>query len=115
MARVKRGVVSRAKHKKILSLAKGYRMTKHKLIKVATEAVLHAGEYAFAGRKQRKRQFRRLWIVRINAALRAVGLKYSEFVHLLKQNNVLVDRKIWSFLAQQPTLFEQAIKSLREK
>lgn len=115
MARIKRGVITRYKHKKILGLAKGYRMTKNRLIKVATEAVLHAGEYAFAGRKQRKRQFRRLWIIRINAALRAVGLKYSEFVHLLKKNNVLVDRKIWSYLAQQPTLFLNAVKALQEK
>jgi large subunit ribosomal protein L20 len=114
MVRIKRGVITRAKHKKVLDLAKGYRMTKNRLIKVATEAVLHAGEYAFAGRKQRKRQFRRLWIIRINAALRQVGLKYSEFIHLLKKNNVLVDRKIWSYLAQQPTLFERAIKSLKE-
>ncbi|MFA6421563.1 MAG: 50S ribosomal protein L20 [Patescibacteria group bacterium] len=114
MVRIKRGVITRAKHKKVLELAKGFRMTKSRLIKVATEAVLHAGEYAFAGRKQRKRQFRRLWIIRINAALRLGGLKYSEFIHLLRKNNVLVDRKIWSYLAQQPTLFERAIKSLKE-
>ena len=98
MTRVKRGLVSRRKHKKLLGLNKGYRGTKSKLIRVAHEAALHAGEYAFAGRKDKKRDFRRLWIVRISEAVKTEGTSYSRFIADLTKNNVRVDRKILSDL-----------------
>jgi large subunit ribosomal protein L20 len=115
MTRIKRGVTSNRRHKKLLELAKGYRMSKHRLIKVATEAVLHAGEYAFAGRKHRKRQMRRLWIVRINAVLATLSLKYSQFIHLLKLKQVEVDRKIMAVMAQDTDLFTAFVKKVQEE
>lgn len=114
MARIKRGVVSHGKHKKLLELAKGYRMTRNRLIKVASEAVLHAGEYAFQGRKQRKREMRSLWIVRINAALNKLGMKYSAFIHTMKEKKVEVDRKILSVLAQNEKTFGAFVKELKK-
>jgi len=92
--RVKTGIIRRRKHKKILTQAKGYRMTRSRLIKKAKEAVLHAGEYAFAGRKLRKRDFRRLWITRINAGLSGSNLSYSQFIAGLKKAKIELDRKI---------------------
>ncbi len=96
MARAKTGKVRRKRHKKILKLAKGFRGTNNRLIKRAKEAVLHAGQYAYVGRKQRKRNFRRLWIMRINAGLTAIDadLNYSRFIHALKENNVNINRKM---------------------
>lgn len=94
MSRIKRGVTSHARHKKIFKLNKGYRMTKRRLIRVAREAALHAGEYAYMGRKLRKRDFRRLWITRINGALENLGLSYSQFISGLKKANIELDRKI---------------------
>lgn len=114
MTRVKRGVTTQKKHKKVLNLAKGYRMTKNRLYKVAKEAVLHAGEYAFAGRRQRKRQLRRLWIQQINAGLRTMGMKYSKFMHLLKKKNVLLDRKILAYFANQPKLFKSLVEQIKK-
>jgi len=98
MARVKRGVISRQKHKKILGLAKGYRGTRSKLIKTAHEAVLHADKYSFHGRKRKKRDIRRLWIVRINGALEEKGHSYSKFINGLKEKNIELDRKIMAKL-----------------
>jgi large subunit ribosomal protein L20 len=92
--RVKRGVASHAKHKKLFAANKGYRMTKRRLTRVAKEAYLHAGEYAFSGRKNRKRDFRRLWITRISETVRQNGISYSMFVNKLKAANINVDRKI---------------------
>jgi large subunit ribosomal protein L20 len=97
--RVKTGFTRKRKHKKVLKLAKGYRMTKSRLYRVAKEAVLHAGEYAFHGRKLRKRDFRTLWIQRINASLSETGLKYSRFINLLKENKIDLNRKILADLA----------------
>lgn len=114
MARIKRGVTTHKRHKKILEQAKGYRMTRHRLYKVAKEAVLHAGEYAFAGRKQRKREFRRLWIARINAALSGLNLKYSAFMHQLKVKNIQLDRKILAVLAQDRAFFTRLINKIKE-
>ncbi len=91
--RVKRGVTSKAKHNKIFKANKGYRMTNRRLISVATEAYLHAGEYAFAGRKNRKRDFRQLWITRISEAVKMRGLSYNAFIHKLKGANIELDRK----------------------
>lgn len=99
MARIKRGITTHAKHKKVLKLTKGYRMTRRRLIKVAREAALHAGEYAYRGRKQKKRDFRRLWVVRINGALANLGLSYSQFIAGLKKAKIELDRKILADLA----------------
>ena len=114
MTRVKRGVTTHHRHKKILKLAKGYRMTRHKLYKVAKEAVLHAGEYAYTGRKDRKRDMRRQWIVRLNAALQPFNIKYSHFIHLLKIKKIEIDRKILSHIAQDQTMFDRLIKKIQE-
>ncbi len=113
MPRVKTGYTRRRRHKKILKMAKGYRMTRHRLYKVAHEAILHAGQYAFAGRKLRKRQFRRLWITRLNIALRQLGTKYSEFIHKLKSKNINLNRKVLSEMAiNQPEAFKSLVKSV---
>lgn len=98
MARVKRGLVSRRKHNKLLDLTKGYRGTKSRLIRVAHEAALHAGAYAYHGRKLRKRDFRQLWITRIREAAKQEGLSYSVFIDKLKKANIELDRKILSNL-----------------
>ncbi|OGH12777.1 MAG: 50S ribosomal protein L20 [Candidatus Levybacteria bacterium RIFCSPHIGHO2_01_FULL_40_10] len=98
MARVKRGLVSHRKHKKLLDLTRGYRGTKSKLAKVAKEAALHAGEYAFAGRKNKKRDFRRLWITRIGEAVKAEGTSYSRFMAGVTKSGIKIDRKILSDL-----------------
>ncbi len=99
MTRVKRGVVARARHKKILALAKGYRGRRGNVYRIAKEAVMKAGLYAYRDRRQRKRQFRSLWIVRINAACRELGMPYSRFINGLSRANVAVDRKVLSNLA----------------
>ncbi|OGH18905.1 MAG: 50S ribosomal protein L20 [Candidatus Levybacteria bacterium RIFCSPHIGHO2_01_FULL_40_15b] len=103
MTRIKRGLVSHQKHKKLLSLTKGYRGTKRRLVKVAREAALHAGEYAFAGRKNKKRDFRRLWITRISEAAKQNGISYSRFIAGLNKNNIKIDRKILSDLVLNDT------------
>lgn len=111
--RVKTGIVRRKGHKKILRLTKGYRMTKHRLFKVAQEAALHAGQYAYAGRKQKKRQMRRLWIVRINGALAKSGISYSEFINRLKKAKIELDRKILAVLASQdPQTFQKIVEKV---
>lgn len=112
--RVKRGVATHAKHKKLLRSTKGYRMTKNRLIRVAREAYLHAGEYAFAGRKDRKRDFRRLWITRISEAVKTRGLSYSSFIHKLKQVDIKLDRKILADLVvEDPDVFEAVIEEVK--
>ncbi|MDF2530261.1 MAG: rplT [Gammaproteobacteria bacterium] len=99
MPRVKRGVVARRRHKKIMKQAKGYYGARSRTYRVAKQAVIKAGQYAYIGRKQRKRQFRALWIVRINAAARMAGLKYSTFMNGLKKANIAIDRKILADMA----------------
>jgi large subunit ribosomal protein L20 len=112
--RVTRGLTSHAKHKKIFQANKGYRMTKRRLIKVAKEAYNHAGEYAFEGRKNRKRDFRRLWILRISEAVRLQGLRYSEFIKKLKQAGITIDRKILSNLVvENPAIFQEIINKIK--
>ncbi len=114
MVRVKGGITTRRKHKKILKLAKGYWMTRHKQIKKAKEAVLHAGQYAYVGRKDKKSDFRTLWITRLNAAVRNLGMNYSHFVHLLKVKKVGLDRKILSQIAvEHPKIFEKIVESIK--
>lgn len=95
MARVKRGVIARARHKKILKQAKGYYGARSRVYRVAFQAVIKAGQYAYRDRRQRKRQFRQLWIARINAAARQNGISYSKFINGLKKASVEIDRKSW--------------------
>ena len=99
MARVKRGVVAHARHKKVLKQAKGYYGARRKVYRVAKQAVIKANQYAYRDRRQRKRQFRRLWIVRINAASRQFGLSYSRFMDGLNKAGIEVDRKVLADLA----------------
>ena len=99
MARVKRGVRAHARHKKLLKMAKGYYGARRKVYRVAKQAVTKAAQYAYIGRKQRKRQFRSLWIVRINAAARMYGLSYSRFMNGLLKANIKLDRKALADIA----------------
>jgi large subunit ribosomal protein L20 len=99
MARVKRGVTARARHKKVLKRAKGYYGARSRVYRVAKQAVIKAGQYAYRDRKQRKRQFRRLWIVRINAASRIYGISYSRLINGLTKANVAIDRKVLADIA----------------
>ena len=99
MFRVKRGVTARARHKKVLDKAKGYRGRRKNVYRIAKEAVMKAGQYAYRDRRQRKRQFRTLWIARINAAARELGLTYSRFMNGLKKAAIEVDRKVLADLA----------------
>ena|SRR3989344_496815 len=114
MARVKRGIVSRRKHNKLLSLTKGYRGTKSKLVKLTHEAALHAGAYAFHGRKLKKRNFRALWITRIGEASKKEGVSYSVLINRLKIANVAIDRKILSDLVvNDPSTFKHVVDTVK--
>ena len=99
MPRVKRGVTARARHKKIIEQAKGYRGRRGNVYRIAKEAVMKAGQYAYRDRRQRKRQFRSLWIARINAAVREQGLSYSVFMNGLKKAAIGIDRKVLADMA----------------
>jgi large subunit ribosomal protein L20 len=112
MSRVKRGVQARARHKKVLSEAKGYYGARRKVYRVAKQAVVKAGQYAYRDRRQRKRQFRALWIARINAAARENGLSYSRFINGLSKAEIEIDRKVLADLA----VFDKvAFSALAEK
>lgn len=117
MSRVKRGVTARAKHKKVIAKAKGYQGRRKNVYRVAVQAVTKAGQYAYRDRRQRKRQFRALWIARINAAARLNGLSYSRFMNGLSKASIEVDRKILAELAVNDAsafsnLADQAKKAL---
>ncbi|WP_092485899.1 50S ribosomal protein L20 [Candidatus Ichthyocystis hellenicum] len=99
MPRVKRGVISRCRHKKVLKLAKGFRGRRKSVYRVAKEAVMKAAQYAYRDRRQRKRQFRSLWIIRINAAVRELGIGYSVFMNDLKKSGIEIDRKVLADMA----------------
>ena len=99
MPRVKRGVTAHARHKKILKLAKGFRGRRKNVFRIAKQAVMKAGQYAYRDRRTRKRVFRQLWIARINAASRGLGLTYSKFMAGLKKANIEIDRKVLADLA----------------
>ncbi len=99
MARVKRGVVARARHKKVLDKAKGYYGARRKVFRVAKQAVIKAGQYAYRDRRARKREFRALWITRINAAARGHGLSYSRLINGLRRAEIEVDRKVLADIA----------------
>lgn len=120
MSRVKRSVVSRARRKKVLKQAKGYYGARSRQFKVAKQAVIKAGQYAYRDRRQRKRQFRQLWVVRINAAAREHGMSYSRFIAGLKKAAIDVDRKVLADLAIHEkdafaVLAEQAKAALAEE
>ena len=99
MPRVKRGVTARARHKKVLDLATGYRGRRKNVFRIANEAVMKAGQYAYRDRRQKKRQFRVLWIARINAAPRECGMTYSNFMNGMKKASIEIDRKVLADLA----------------
>ena len=99
MPRVKRGVTAHARHKKILKKAKGYYGARSRVLRVAKQAVTKAGQYAYRDRRQRKRQFRALWIQRINAEARVNGMSYSQFINGLKKASIAIDRKILADIA----------------
>jgi len=114
MARVKNGVVTKARHKKVLKAAKGYFGSKHRLYKTAKEQLMHSGQYAFRDRKQKKREFRKLWITRINAACRLNEISYSRFIEGLTKAGVEVNRKMLSEIAiNDPKMFSELVKTAR--
>ncbi len=113
MTRIKRGNVARKRRKKILKLAKGFRGSHSRLFRTAKQQVLKALKYSYVGRKHKKRNYRRLWIVRINAATRVFSISYSQFIYLLKKNNIAVNRKVLSQLALiDQYAFSYIIKSI---
>ncbi|CRK85707.1 50S ribosomal protein L20 [Candidatus Providencia siddallii] len=117
MSRIKRGVISHARHKKILKQAKGYYGSSSRVYRVAFQAVIKAAQYAYRDRRQRKRKFRQLWITRINAMARKNGLSYNSFINGLKQTSIKIDRKILAEIAifDKPTfvtLIEKAKKAI---
>ncbi len=112
MPRVRSGVAAKARHKKVLERARGYRGARSKTFRVANQAVNRAEQYAYRDRRQRKRQFRRLWIIRINAAARENGMNYSRFMDGLNKANIILDRKILADLAVKD---KQAFNDLAEQ
>ena len=115
MARVKNGAVTKARHKKVLKEAKGYFGSKHRLYKSAKEQLMHSGQYAFRDRKQKKRDFRKLWITRINAACRQNDISYSRFIEGLTKAGVEVNRKMLSEIAiNDPKAFSELVKTARD-
>lgn len=114
MARVKGAMHTRKRHKKILKLAKGYRGAKSKLYRTANQAVMKSLVYAYRDRKQKKRNFRQLWIARINAATRMNGMSYSQFMNGLKKNGIEINRKMLSEIAiSDPAAFTQLVEKVR--
>ena len=116
MPRVKRGVTARARHKKILVLAKGFRGRRGNVFRIAKEAVMKAGQYAYRDRRNKKRVFRRLWIARINAASRSFGLTYSQFANGLKKAAIEIDRKVLSDIAvHDKAAFASIVEQVKAK
>jgi large subunit ribosomal protein L20 len=114
MARVKRGVISHQRHKKVLELTKGHKGGRSKLVKQAKESLLHAGRYAYVGRKLRKRDMRRLWIVQLGNAVRAEGMSYNKFISGLKKQEINLDRKILADLAvNHPEDFKHVLSQVQ--
>ena len=115
MARVKNGATTKARHKKVLKQAKGYFGSKHRLYKTAKEQLMHSGQYAFRDRKQRKREFRKLWITRINAACRQNEISYSRFIEGLTKAGVEINRKMLSEIAiNDPKTFSELVKVAKD-
>ncbi len=115
MTRATSGVTTRARHKKVLKLTKGHYGARHRLFRTANESMIHALLYAYRDRRRRKRDFRRLWITRINAASRQHGMKYSTLIHALKEANIQLDRKILADLAvNDPKAFEAVVETAKQ-
>ena len=115
MARVKRGVTARARHKKILDEAKGYQGARSRVLRVAKQAVTKAGQYAYRDRRTKKREFRALWIARINAAVRESGISYSRFIAGLNKAGIVMDRKMLANLAyNDPASFTVIVNKVKE-
>ena len=115
MSRVKRGVTANKRHKKILKKAKGYYGARSRVYRVAKQAVIKAGQYAYRDRRNKKRVMRRLWVVRINAAARLMGLSYSQFMHGMKLANIDLDRKVLSEIAvYNPEAFETVAQQAKD-
>ncbi len=113
MPRAKTGVVRRRRHKKILEQTKGFYLTRSKLFRRANEAFLKAGEYAFFGRQLKKRDMKKLWIIRLNAAVKALGFSYSRFMQMLKKANIQLDRKVMAEMAiTHPNAFNALIEKI---
>ena len=116
MPRVKRGVTTHQKHKSVLALTKGHRASKHKLIKRAKESMVKSLSYAYAHRRERKGDMRRLWIVRVNAACRLQGMNYSDLIDGLKKSGVIVNRKLLADMAvQEPETFAQMVTIAKQQ
>ena len=116
MPRVKRGVTARARHKKVLALAKGFRGRRKNVFRIAKQAVMKAGQYAYRDRRAKKRVFRRLWIARINAGSRALGLTYSKFMAGIKKASIEIDRKVLADLAvNDPAAFANLVETAKAK
>ena len=116
MPRVKRGVTARARHKKILALAKGFRGRRKNVFRIAKQAVMKAGQYDYRDRRTRKRVFRQLWIARINAASRGLGITYSKFMAGLKKANIEIDRKVLSDMAiHDPAGFSSIVDKVKAR
>ncbi len=114
MPRVKRGVTARARHKKVLALAKGFRGRRKNVFRIAKQAVMKAGQYAYRDRRAKKREFRRLWIARINAASRSLGLTYSKFMAGIKKASIEIDRKVLSDMAiNDPAAFASIVEKAK--
>ncbi len=114
MPRAKSTVPRHRRHKKILKMAKGYFGARHRLFKTAKEAVQRSGQYAYRDRRQKKRNFRQLWITRINAAVRQHGMSYSRFIHALQTKNIVINRKVLSDMAiRDPEAFAKLVESLK--
>ena len=116
MPRVKGGIVTHRKHKKVLDLTKGHRGKRHRLFKIAHESMLHALDYAYCHRRERRGDMRRLWIIRINAAARAGGLSYSQFIEGMKKADIVINRKMLAEMAvNDPSNFSRLLKLVSEK
>lgn len=114
MPRVKRGVTARARHKKVLALAKGFRGRRKNVFRIAKQAVMKAGQYAYRDRRAKKREFRRLWIARINAAARELGLTYSKFMNGMRKASIDIDRKVLADLAvKDPAAFGSIVEKVK--
>ena len=114
MVRVKRGKTAHKRRKRLLKLAKGFRWGRKSKYRLAKEALLHAFKYAYRDRRTKKREFRKLWQIRINAAARSFGLSYSKFIYLLKRKKVKLDRKILATLAKDhPKIFEKIVEKIK--
>ncbi len=115
MVRVKRGKIAHKKRKRLLKETKGFRWGRKSKYRLAKEALMKARTYAYRDRKVKKREFRKLWQIQINAACRNLGLSYSKFIHLLKEKNIILDRKILSTLAKkEPEIFKKIVEKVKK-